>query len=680
MNFPDFVRFPSKAAVILGFAGVTLLATALQLLRLSGDPDFVYLNDRGGALWIFHDYNKSEGVIGPDELFTPYLTEFRISRTPDAAILEVQALKTFAVRLNGNLIRDFQADDPQTWKQVTYIDLAPHLAPGQYTLEIIAKNRLGPTAVWARCEALDVYSGPGWVANIGKGRLEPVKLCRSKRVFPIGRQFGHVYKQFRRVLPVLVPAFFTLFAIALLVPARRFDSVAAGKTPGRVRWLAMAALLTLGLNDMFRLSWTFGYDSWAHHEYIEFIVENWSIPYANDGWQMFQSPLFYMVSAPVHVAAKAFTAWYDPRGPYDVPSELPNYLIRIVPILCGLAYPELCYRTMRMVWPDRPRLQIAGILFGSLIPMNIYMSIHVGNEPMAGLTGGIAVVLAAYLLKSADVPSMRMAVACGAALGFALLAKISTLLLLPPCFAAFTACYWGREAVLADYVKKVSVVAGVCFAICGWYYLRNWIHLGRPFVGGWDPTRTIEWWQAPGYRMWNEYARFGEALQFPLFSAVTSVWDGMYSTFWLDGVLSSNYSLESRPPWQSYWLGSSAWMAVLPTLAILFGTLMPIGNMLARPKEPWTYMDRMQLFACGCIGIYLAAILYMHLRIPIWSGAKASYMSSITPCIAFLAIRGYERMTASSRWLGAFAFAWFGCWYLTAYVTYIITMPLISEF
>ena len=29
--------------------------------------------------------------------------------------------------------------------------------------------------------------------------------------------------------------------------------------------------------------------------------------------------------------------------------------------------------------------------------------------------------------------------------------------------------------------------------LAGWYYVRNWVLLGRPFVGGWERGRGLDW-------------------------------------------------------------------------------------------------------------------------------------------------------------------------------------------
>ena len=51
---------------------------------------------------------------------------------------------------------------------------------------------------------------------------------------------------------------------------------------------------------MFKLNFQVGSDIWGHIEYIDFIVTKYSLPLATDGWEMFQAPLNYILSAPLY--------------------------------------------------------------------------------------------------------------------------------------------------------------------------------------------------------------------------------------------------------------------------------------------------------------------------------------------------------------------------------------------
>lgn len=675
MNIPKFVRHPDKRTVILAFTLGTLAALALQLVRAQDDPEFVLLDDRAGAHWIYHQYPKFTHMIEPGELTTSYYTSFTVSRVPGEAVLQVQALKSFSVRVDGRLVRDFGERDAENWKEETRLDLAPHLSPGTHRLDLIVKNYAGPTAVWARAPELGLYTNEDWDAYIGSGQTGEVRLASAPPRVPEGYPFDPAWTEFARALPVLIPLF--IVTVAAVLYGRR--KLAGRIPPQAARWVAMAsvlALLILGLNNMFRLDYRYGFDASGHYAYIEWIADGKGLPLATDGWQMFQSPLYYVLAAPVYAVFDS-----DDAGAADgEESTFKYYPVRIVSIVCGALQPVLAYLLAKMVWPDRPRLQIFAILFAAFLPVNIYMAQYVGNEPLMSVVGAAALLLGAYILKQDRPPGTTLAVACGVVLGLGLLTKASAILLFPTCFLAFASRFWRMENGLREFGKKLAIVAGACFLVSGWYYIRNWVLLGEPFVGGWETRAGMEWWQAPGYRTWDEYLRFGRALIFPVYAAYFGLWDALYTTFWLDGLLGSVNLAAAEPMWSVPLLVAGAWVALVPAIVLLTGALVPLWRMLRNAKEPWSYLDRLQAFAAGTIFIYLIAIFYMHLRVPIWSGGKASYLTATTPLLAFLAVRGLLLLENRGRAVGNVVVAWFACWFALVYITYFTWAPIRTDF
>jgi hypothetical protein len=77
---------------------------------------------------------------------------------------------------------------------------------------------------------------------------------------------------------------------------------------------------------------------------------------------------------------------------------------------------------------------------------------------------------------------------------------------------------------------NLAVALAVCLAVSGWYYASVWAHFGKPLVANWDPLTGFWWWQDPGYRTAADDPRFGRTFSTPLFSAVSSIWDGFYTT------------------------------------------------------------------------------------------------------------------------------------------------------
>ncbi len=61
-----------------------------------------------------------------------------------------------------------------------------------------------------------------------------------------------------------------------------------------------------------------------------------------------------------------------------------------------------------------------------------------------------------------------------------------------------------------------------------WYYGLNWMRHGQFFVGGWDASRGLLWWQDPGIPHAVANALVRPRLWQPMYSGFYSIWDGFY--------------------------------------------------------------------------------------------------------------------------------------------------------
>ena len=297
--------------------------------------------------------------------------------------------------------------------------------------------------------------------------------------------------------------------------------------------------------------------------------------------------------------------------------------------------------------------------------MNLYLSQAVGNESLAGCFSAIVLVLGFKFNRSRPdgLPDWYLPT-LGLVLGLALLTKVTAVLLIPPLiFLLGYVHYSGGDRSVQRIALAIATVLGVALLISGWYYFRNWIQLGRPFVGGWE-SYYIQWWQYPGYRSLHQFITFGEALIYPVYSAINGFWDAIFSTFWLDGFLSSRVRYEWRPPWNYDLMLSGVWLGLLPSAGILLGILMAL-------RWPGRAVARGQIFAVCCLGVYLIALLYIYLAVPIYTAAKATYTIGLTPCYAILAATGLDILMRGPL-LRALIYAGLACWAVAAYLAYFV--------
>ena len=153
----------------------------------------------------------------------------------------------------------------------------------------------------------------------------------------------------------------------------------------------------------------------------------------------------------------------------------------------------------------------------------------------------------------------------------------------------------------------------------------NWHELGSPYVAGWDPGRGFPWWQHPGYRLPQDFFAFGAALERPVLASFAGVWDGLYSTIWTDGFLSSMVVRRAAPPWRYDYAIALALLSIPMALAGAWGTLRACWN--PRTRTQWALA-----FAAGCLAVYLLAILALFASLPIYSMTKGTYMLGLAPC------------------------------------------------
>lgn len=639
----------------------TILAVILvfALAGFSGilsDTSLVLLLPEGGAEWIRFREPVDLRPRGPVQDATTFRKYFRVDDVPSDAVLFLRAMKRVCVRLDGRVVFA-PTSNLEAWKTRYRIDIGRAISPGVHELSITVLNRNGPAAVLAYCKTLKLFTGQDWEASHDQ-RVWTAALPIDKP-WPtlLSRRFPRTDKAILSQIPFLLPVFFIVFFWTLfwfLVGGRHAWMGRMNPNARRIRWFLLGAWGILGVNNIGKVPLLAGFDVTGHMEYIRYVAETGLIPLATDGWQMFQSPLYYLVSAPLYLL---FSQFFEP--------ETVVKGMRIVPLVCGAAQVEISYRALRIVFPKREDLQVIGTVIGGLLPMNVYLSQAVGNEPLAGCLSATALVLGFKLNRSrlGSLPKWYLAT-LGLVLGLALLAKVTAVLLVPPLIFLLAYVHSAGDQPVRRIALTITTVLGVALLVSGWYYLRNWIQLGKPFIGGWEPSHFIEWWQYPGYRTVHQLITFGEALTYPVYSAVHGFWDAIFSTFWLDGFLSSRVRYDWRPPWNYDLMLSGAWLALLPSAGILLGVLVAL-------RQPAHAARQGQLFAICSIGIYFGALIYLYLTVPIYTAAKATYTVGLTPCYAILGAAGLDILTRSP-FSCALIYACLACWAVAAYSAYFV--------
>jgi len=391
----------------------------------------------------------------------------------------------------------------------------------------------------------------------------------------------------------------------------------------------------------------------GHLQYILYVAAYGRIPLATEGWQMFQPPLYHLLTA---VFYRSLLALLDP--------ETVIRALKLFSLLCGALQVEICYRIMKYAYPEKESLRIIGILLGGLLPMNLYISQSLGNEPLGGCLTALLILFACRIFSGVSGVTREITVLMGFTLGLALLTKVTAILIIPSLIFFVSAEILRTVGSTHERIRSAGrfmiLFLGIALIVAGWYYLRNRIELGRFFIGGWDAFREIVWWQDPGYRTLRQCYIFGESISYPVFSSIYGFWDAIYSSLWVDGYMSAY----DRPPWNYGFMLSGTLLSLLPSTAILIGLVVT-----ARTKGG--PLRRMLRFSVCSIGLYLVAIFYLFLTVPFLSSAKATYALGLIPCFALIGTAGFEILTRK-RFLRAAMYGLFACWAVGSYVSYFI--------
>jgi 4-amino-4-deoxy-L-arabinose transferase-like glycosyltransferase len=189
-------------------------------------------------------------------------------------------------------------------------------------------------------------------------------------------------------------------------------------------------------------------------------------------YESFQPPLYY-------VAAGLVAHLFPPRP------EVVLYVGRFLAVLFGAATVYFCWLTTRELAPQAHGWAVASAGVVALLPQFCFNNAHASNDSTVGLTATAAFYVWIRGLRNPDFD--RRLLLASAMLGFALLAKLTAVALIPG-FALVLAfrIFQVRPSVLglANWLKRgLSMIMGATVSavlVCGWWFLRNFFTYGEP--------------------------------------------------------------------------------------------------------------------------------------------------------------------------------------------------------
>ena len=598
------------------------------------DPKINFLPGDRRAEWIIFPAAidaRSHPVAKMDATFR---RTFSLDSAPRAVRLELRAAKRVELTINGEPVPSLAV---QNWKQMSDLDVSRFVRSGENKIEARVFNDDAPPALWLllTADSSTLRTDDKWEASIAGSSWRNCALASIPRKPGSGNILGggeRVSQVLSKIWPTWI--WFGFLAILLTVAADRWfrnDDVdlSGGKLFAAIGLCSLAWVI-LFWNNAKMLPFLSGYDFKDHVAYIKYIQDRGALPLPNEGYEMFQPPLFYGLAAGVLSILRLSTS---------AAAAVP--VLRALTMLSGITNFVFAFLSVRLLFPRRSFAQLVGLITAAFLPMQLYLSHYVTNETFAATLGTISVYFALRVLM-AERRSILQLVGLGGCVGAAMLSKATSLLLIPPLFGAIAIKLWQQRAPLLEWIRTFGSTVAAILLTCGWHYIRIWRHFGTPIVGNWDPILGFPWWQDPGFHTAADYFRFGQALIAPLFSGFHGFADGIYSTLWGDSLCGGLSGLVSRTPWNYNLMIGGSWLALAPTLLVVIGAAIAISQFVRRTMAEW-------LLVLGLSGAVFVALIFMTLKVPSYAQVKAFYgLAALAPFCAFTAL-GSQMLSARSR-------------------------------
>ena len=387
----------------------------------------------------------------------------------------------------------------------------------------------------------------------------------------------------------------------------------------------MIALIIMQVHNVSLYPVQKGFDGLDHLQYVRMITQERRIPLANEGWEMYQPPLYYLIT-----------------------SVLPTVkTVQYVGFLIWLGFCILSYAFIRTLFAERIYAYISVFLVASL-PMVLYLTPMVSNEFFSGLMMSTVLVYYICCVDSKGDASRRSEVVLGMLLGFALLSKATSIVLaVSICIDTFVS----QRFDIRKTVHRLRWVLSIAFLISGWFYIRNLYYFGNPVASSIDFLPSTVFTQDPGYRDWRFFLDPSGFLKLDIsYAHHYSLWAGTYFSWFYDG---HNALL---PVQEFSKAGIALVVASAPiTLLTMRGVIKAWGKDMRRHRILMIYPAL----------LFMAYVAY-NFRLPYYSTVKAIFLTStILPWVYFTI---YGLHTLPKKWY----VKWTLCIFITVYGVLVV--------
>jgi 4-amino-4-deoxy-L-arabinose transferase-like glycosyltransferase len=665
---PSAVPSRFGRAIFAAFILAVLTAAGGLWWMCTRNEGIAFLPAHAGGEWIVFPSQAQSKPHDVASVTVAFRHSFTLNAQPADATLVVCAFKGATVALNGRTLSNTPCTG-RNWKLPSNAGVASLLQPGTNVITAWVTNAVGPPALWLALKSppFSLGTSEAWQVSLNGTQWQNARRARQ----PIEFQADGSLQGSRRMMDLLkrvwpVEAVFCAVSLALVWGINRWlrhKRLPAGTLPARTSAKLIYGLLVIVLmaqtalfiNDFRQIPRVMGFDAVAHEEYVQFIQQRHTLPLANDGWQMFQPPLYYLAS----------TLLLESCG-RSVGDDDAVYFLRAVNGVVCLVHCWVVLLCLRLLLPGNLPAQAAGLLVAAFLPPNLYLSQYVTNEPLAGFLVTVAIYCCLRALR-AEREGFWLPIGIGAALGAAMLTKFSVLLALPLFALVLSQRLAARKAgAWRHWLRSMGAVVVGCLLVCGWHYGRVWARFGKPIVMNQGDTELWHaWWQDPGFRTSAFYTSFGQALTSPSFSAFHSFADGIYSTLWGDGLVSGVADRNFQPPWNYDLMGAGYWISLGVSLLLITGAALTLVRLTGQIRAEW-------LLILGMVFAFGFGLLWNSLQAPYYCTVKAFYaFPALLPFSALVAV-GCDWLRQRYRAMGLAVWVLLLVWAMTAYTSFWI--------
>ncbi|MDO8611189.1 MAG: hypothetical protein Q7R95_11740 [bacterium] len=369
----------------------------------------------------------------------------------------------------------------------------------------------------------------------------------------------------------------------------------------------ITALFVLQVHNIVHFPLNRGFDALNHIDYVNYLKTIHQIPMANEGWELYQAPLYYLL-------AMIFSK---------------TEFIRLLNLFMWLILLIASFLFFNKIFKKIEFSLLSTILVISL-PAVIYLTPTISNELFSGIM--ISITLMYYAINRNRF-NLYDQIITGSLLGLSLLSKVTAFILLfCICLDLFIKYLKNFRMLLI----KITIPLIIILAIAGWFYIRNIILFSNPFISSIDfPQFAMH--QTPGFRDIKFFTDLSGFFKMDLFQAHHySLWAGTYFSWFFDA---HNVIV----PVQSF--------SKIGILLIFLSIPIFIFFILGYIKELKSKSKNIVLLLYPVM-LFLAYIAY-NFKLPFYSTVKGTFLvSAIVPFVYFTvqpALPGPLRLEASRQ-------------------------------